>query len=166
MHRLWQQCWISRCVAFGALLGVFVIGVAIDTAAAQRAGIRVPVLRQTLYPGQRIQPGMLAWRIWRGSANLSGVARASHDLVGKVARSTLLPNRLIYQAALREPHLVDKGQIVGLFFKFSGIEIHGKGIAQQAGAVGAFVQVQNIDSGRMVAGTVQRDGSVRVGGGQ
>ncbi len=64
------------------------------------------------------------------------------------------------------PVLNDKGQIVGLYFKFSGIEIHGKGIAQQAGAAGAFVQVQNIDSGRMVAGVVQRDGSVRVGGGR
>lgn len=166
MRRLWQQCWISRRIGIVSLVAALLVGPVVDTAVAQRAGVRVPVLRQTLYPGQRIQPGMLAWRVWRGSANLSGVARASDDLVGKVARSTLLPNRLVFTAALREPHVVDKGQIVGLYFKFSGIEIHGKGIAQQAGVVGAFVQVRNIDSGRMIAGTVQRDGSVRVGGDQ
>lgn len=166
MHRLWQQCWLSRRLWIGFLMAGLVFTAFYDAAQAQRSGLRVPVPRQTIYPGQRIQPSMLSWRIWRGKGNLSGIAQGRHELVGKVARSTLLPNRLVYIAALREPFLVDKGQVVGLYFKLGGIEIRSKGIAQQAGAVGAFVRVQNIDSGRLISGIVQTDGSVRVGSSQ
>ena len=166
MHRLWQQCWLSRRVCIGPLLAGFLIGTFPDAAHAQRSGLRIPVPRQTIYPGQRIQPSMLSWRLWRGKGNLTGIAQGSHELVGKVARSTLLPNRIVYIAALREPYAVDKGQIVGLYFKFGGIEIRSKGIAQQAGAIGAFVRVQNVDSGRLISGIVQNDGSVRVGSDQ
>jgi flagella basal body P-ring formation protein FlgA len=34
----------------------------------------------------------------------------------------------------------------------------------QAGALGAMIQVRNIDSGKVIVGLVQADGSVRVGG--
>lgn len=164
MHRLGQQCRLSRRMCIVPLVAWLVFALSCVAAQAQRSGLRVPVPRLTIYPGQRIQPGMLAWRVWRGKGRLNGIAQHSEELVGKVARSTLLPNRLIYVAALREPFLVDKGQVVGLYFKLGGIEIRSKGIAQQAGAAGAFVRVQNIDSGRLISGVVQRDGSVRVGG--
>ncbi len=166
MRRLWQHCRLSRNFWIGSLLAALVLTAFHDAAEAQRAGLRVPVPRQTIYPGQRIQPNMLSWRIWRGKGKLSGIAQGRHELVGKVARSTLLPNRLVYIAALREPHLVDIGQVDGLYFKLGGIEIRSKGISQQAGSVGAFVRVQNIDSGRLISGVVQTDGSVRVGSGQ
>lgn len=163
--RFWQPiAHASRIVLAAHFLvwpGIPVVG---ERAAAQEAGVRVPVPRQTIYPGQRIQAAMIAWRAWRGRRNLAGLVTAKDALIGKVARSTLLPNRAIYIAALREPHAVDKGQMVGFFFKLNGIEIYGKGIAQQSGAVGAYVQVENVDSGRVISGTVQRDGSVRVGG--
>ena len=74
MHRLWQQCWLSRNVWIGALLAGLLLTAFYDAAQAQRAGLRVPVPRQTIYPGQRIQPSMLSWWIWRGKGNLSGIA--------------------------------------------------------------------------------------------
>lgn len=165
INRFWQSGALRRRIVLAFLFLVWPGGHLLsERAAAQQTGVRVPVPRQTIYPGQRIHADMIAWRIWRGRRNLSGLVTEEDVLIGKVARSTLLPNRAIYIAALREPHAVDKGQMVGLFFKLNGIEIYGKGIAQQSGAVGAYVQVQNVDSGRLISGTVQRDGSVRVGG--
>lgn len=165
IDRSWQPRGFACRIVLAALFliwpGTYVLT---ERSAAQQANVRVPVPRQTIYPGQLIQAGMIAWRIWRGRRNLSGLVTAEDALIGKVARSTLLPNRAIYIAALRDPHAVDKGQMVGLFFKLNGIEIYGKGIVQQSGAVGTYVQVQNVDSGRVISGTVQRDGSVRVGG--
>ena len=170
MHRLWQQRSLICRACTGFLLAVallaaqFVAAYAERVGIAQRKGLRIPVPRQTIYPGQRIHPAMLAWRRWRGRGDLSGVATVNRDLLGKVARSTLLPNRIIYIATLREPFAVNKGQMVSLFLKYGGIEIYSKGIAQQSGAVGTFVEVQNVDSGRTISGTVQGDGSIRVGG--
>jgi flagella basal body P-ring formation protein FlgA len=167
MYRFLERHWSSQLGLIGlmfALMQFSLVFYSGSTLAQEVAVVRVPVPRQIIYPGQSIEPSMIAWRIWRGRGALKGVARQLDDLVGKIARNTLLPSRIIFTAALREPFIVDKGQVVGLFFKLGGIEIHSKGIAHQAGVVGEMVRVQNVDSGRVISGTIQSDGSVRVGG--
>ncbi len=168
MNCQWHQGRILRGACISFLIAGLCAGLIGEPgrAYAEEAVLRVVVPRQTIYPGQSIRPEMLSSRIWRGRGGLEGIARHPRDLIGKVSRSTLLPNRIIFTAALRKPHTVVKGQIVRLFFKLDGIEIHSKGIARQAGAVGAFVRVQNLDSGRLISGMVQSNGSIQVGGHQ
>src|SRR5690606_4611741 len=62
----------------------------------EAAGVPLPVPRVTLYPGDAIQPDHLAERIFNSRISASGaVYRGRDDLIGKVARRTLLPGEPI-----------------------------------------------------------------------
>ncbi len=126
--------------------------------------VMLPVPRITIYPGQVIEAGMLVERPFRSGGAEQGVATPTPDaLIGKVARQTLLPGRPITQSDLREPHAITQGQSTLIVFKSGGLTITGSGIALQAGATGDPVSVRNVDSGRIIKGTVGSDGAVHVG---
>jgi flagella basal body P-ring formation protein FlgA len=87
------------------------------------------------------------------------------DLVGKVARRTLLPGRPIPSIAVEEPRAVSTGGQVQLVYQQDGLIIVTTAQALQNGYVGQMVQVRNLDSGLVVSGVIQPDGAVRVSGG-
>ena len=135
---------------------------------AQAADIvRLPVPNQTIYPGQTIRPDMLGWRRLRATRNqLAGLATKTTHLVDRVAKHTLIAGRAVHVSSLRAPFAVNKGQVTTIFFRGDGIEIQGRGVALKDAAAGEFVQVRNVETGRLVSGVAGRDGRVRVGGGQ
>ncbi len=86
-------------------------------------------------------------------------------IVGKIARRTLLPGAPIPWNAVTEPKAVLNGAKIRIVFEEGGLNITTYGAALQSGSVGEIISVRNLDSGYTVTGTVQSDGSVRVGGG-
>jgi len=90
--------------------------------------------------------------------------RGSHDIVGKVARRTLVAGRPIPRNALQTSEVIPEGSRVTLVFGASGFTIKGVGKAIEGGSVGDTISVQNIDSGQLVRGVVQKDGTVDVRG--
>ena len=125
---------------------------------------RVPVLLQTVYPGQSVDASMLSWQMWTGDPrHLHGMARNFEDLLGLVARRTLLPGKPIHLSSMRRPNAVRHGQLVTLIFSGHAISIQGRGIALKSGRIGDWVEVRNIDSGRSVFGQIE-SGGVRIGG--
>lgn len=87
------------------------------------------------------------------------------SIVGKVARRTLLPGSPIPLNAIMDPKTVANGAKVKIVYEDSGLNITAYGAALQAGGVGEVISVRNLDSGLIVSGTVQPDGSIRVSGG-
>ena len=69
---------------------------------------RSPSIRATRFPATMLTDG----RFPSGTAANFPVVGARGDLVGKVARRTLLPGRLIARNAVGEPELVQKGTII------------------------------------------------------
>lgn len=127
--------------------------------------VLLPVPRVTIYPGQVIEKGMLVERAFRSGSAEQAVATPSSDgLIGKVARQTLLPGRPVTQAALRAPHAITQGQAAMVIFQSGALTITGSAIALQSGATGDVVSVRNVDSGRIIKGTIGSDGAVHVGG--
>ena len=138
--------------------------IAVATAANSDAPRQVLVPKTTIYPGQTVQAGALMWRRWRGRPDaLQGYAVEMDDVVGQVARRTLVAGRLIATGDVRVPHAVAQGQIVPIVFRSGGIVILGRGVALQAGAAGTIIQVRNLDSSRVITGKIEGNGSVRVG---
>ena len=132
---------------------------------AHAGQVLLPVPRVTIYPGQVIDKGMLVERAFRSGSAEQAVATPSSDaLIGKVARQTLLPGRPVSQAALREPHAITQGQSAMVIFQSGALTITGSAIALQSGATGDVVSVRNVDSGRIIKGTIGGDGAVHVGG--
>jgi flagellar basal body P-ring formation protein FlgA len=134
--------------------------------AAVAAGTLLPVPGNTIYPGDVITEESLVDRDFSDESvmrKMDGV-RTRADLVGKVARRTLLPGQPILPNAVGEPTVVANGSKVRILFEEGALRISALGTALQPGSAGDIISVRNIASGLTVSGTVQADGTVQVGG--
>ncbi len=132
------------------------------SALADRIAFIVP--SQIIYPGQAIGSDGLQEKMFTIKSSAAGSYILSADqLVGKVARKTLLPGKPILVSAVNEPDLVQRGVAVPIIYDAGALVIAAKGIPMESGRSGDFVKVRNIDSGIIVTGTVLADGSIQVG---
>jgi flagella basal body P-ring formation protein FlgA len=142
-----------------------VLAVMSDTGFAHAEGGIVPVPTLTIYPGDVIKDEWLEDRPFPADTMGMGtgaVIDSRRALVGKVARRTLLPGKPIPANAVGERKIVTNGAMVKVVFQEGGLTIVTYAAALQAGTVGDVIPVRNIDSGLIVSGVVQPDGSVRV----
>lgn len=129
------------------------------------AGEIVLVPNRVIYPGQTVTVDALQEvELAAGKVPPPGVLITVEALDGKVARRTLLPGRYVREGALREAWLVEKGATVEMIFVAGNLTIAAAAVVLEPGAAGDVVKVRNIDSGKIVSGTVLADGKIRVGG--
>jgi len=125
---------------------------------------KLPVAALTIYPGQPISEDMLTEQAFTdGTSAAYPVVATVDELVGKVARRTLLPGKLIARTAIGEPELVSRGTIVRAVLSTGSLQMRTSVVALQGGGLGSVIQVRNVDSGKVITGVVQQDGTVRVG---
>ena len=124
----------------------------------------VLIPNRVIYPGETIDLAALKEVTLKpGKVIPPAVAFRAPELEGKVAKRTLLPGRYIPATAVREAWLVEQGASVQVTFVSGPLTISATAVTLQPGAAGDFVKVRNIDSGKVVSGTVMADGSIRVG---
>jgi len=117
---------------------------------------------QTIYPGEEITEGRVE-EVQITNPNLTGdYARKTKEVVGMVAKRTLLPGRTVPVSALREAFAVTRGKAVRLTFTIGTMTISASGSPLENAAVGDVIRVRNIDSGVTVSGTVMADGTIQV----
>ena len=134
-------------------------------AGTARAGQRpLPTAARVIYPGDKLTDASLA-DVKDYTALPYDVVWDRADLIGKVARRTLLPGKPIVASAVETPRLVTMGTLVSVFYQQDGLSIVTQAQALQNGVAGQVVQARNLESGMVVTGTVQPDGSIRVQGG-
>jgi flagella basal body P-ring formation protein FlgA len=124
---------------------------------------RLPVPAVSIRAGELIREDMITERAF--AANLLGVAafiEGRQVLVGRMARRTLLPGQPIPTNAVEEPWTVARGASVKVVVEDNGLSIVAYGSAMQSGAAGALIQVRNTDTGVIIRGIVQPDGTVKV----
>lgn len=149
-----------HAAAVAATLAAMLAGVA----CAWAANIDLPVPRITIYPGDTIAADQLTDRAFvAASVTRSAVFEDRQTLIGKVARRTLLPGQPIPVNAIRDPFLVNQGKSALVVFETGGLVITMQATALQNGSAGEVVTLRNPDSGVVIQGTVERDGSVRLG---
>ncbi|EUC00303.1 flagella basal body P-ring formation protein FlgA [Rhizobium sp. CF080] len=146
-------------------------GLALRLLAALLAATGSPVLAgmgtavvptQTIYPGEEITEGRVE-EVQITNPNLAGdYARKTKEVVGMVAKRTLLPGRTVPVSALREAFAVTRGKAVRLTFTIGAMTISASGSPLENAAVGDVIRVRNLDSGVTVSGTVMADGTIQV----
>ena len=115
-----------------------------------------------IYPGQEIS-GDRIQVVEVTNPNLSGdYARTSNEVIGMIAKSTLLPGRTIPVSALRVPFAMTRGSTVRLTFTLGSMTISAAGSPLTDAAVGDVIRARNLDSGVIVSGTVMADGTIHV----
>ena len=130
--------------------------------ASAAEGAVYPVVTRTLYPGDTIGEDMVAMKPIAGQAPAAAsLVTDPQGLIGKAARRTLLPNQPIPKVAIREPYVVLQNKTVPLIFQSGAITITGEALALQSGSAGETVSARNPDSGIVIRGVIQSDGSLR-----
>jgi flagella basal body P-ring formation protein FlgA len=144
----------------GLAAALLVLALASPAAAEDR---RLPVPAVSIRAGELIRDDMITERAF--AANLLGVAtfiEGRQVLVGRMARRTLLPGQPIPTNAVEDPWTVARGASVKVVVEDNGLSIVAYGSALQSGAAGALIQVRNTDTGVIIKGIVQPDGTVKV----
>lgn len=123
----------------------------------------LPVPAVTIYPGDVIRDQLL---VDRETLTAQGAQAAvfgdRQRLVGKIARRTLLPGQPIPLNAVGDPKAVLVGALAKIIYQDRGLTIATYATVLQSGAPGDLVSLRNLESGRMIAGIVQGDGTVRI----
>ncbi|MGO9485848.1 MAG: flagellar basal body P-ring formation chaperone FlgA [Rhodomicrobium sp.] len=120
-----------------------------------------PALKVTAYPGETITAEMVVLVPAGHQTVLGNIVTEKESLIGKMARRTLMPGLPIPMNALREPYAVHQGKTVSLIFQSGTITITGVAVALESGSTGEIVNARNPDSGTVIRGVVQADGSLR-----
>ncbi len=142
-------------------LTIWILAAFSNSASAEE--LRLPVPVATIYPRDIITDAIIEERATPQRLIPSRqIITQRSVLVGKIARQTLLPGLPIPVEAVEAPKLVVNGGSVRIVFQNDGISIFTFGQALQNGGLGEMVRVRNSDSGVIVMGLVQQDGSVRV----
>lgn len=154
---------MARSPVRTSLLAAILLGLGSHgPAQAAPESIMLPVPAVTLYPGDVIGDAHLVDRAFRSAARISIDSRLA--IVGKVARRTLLPGQPIPMNAVDDPKLVRRGVPAQVVFRENDMVITGIVEPMQSASVNETVKARNPDTGLMVVGVVQADGTIRVGG--
>jgi flagellar basal body P-ring formation protein FlgA len=81
---------------------------------------------------------------------------------GLAARHQLRPGQPLHDGDLMKPALVQRNDVVTIFYEAPGISLTLRGQAQDGGALGDTINVMNVQSKRLVQGVVTGPGRVTV----
>lgn len=143
---------------------VAVFAVALAAVAARADVQTLPVPKIVIYPGDVISEQTLVDRAFNAawSAKMP-VHKVRSEIVGKVARRTLMPGEPVPLNSVRPADAVTQGKTYRIVFREDGLVISGMAVAMSSGAVGDLVSLRNPDSGVVVRGIVGADGTVQMG---
>jgi flagellar basal body P-ring formation protein FlgA len=147
-----------------ALLRISLAALSLLAAGAAYAadGDPIPVLKQAVYSGQTITADVIDLKLRPGHMQgAGGFVTDGQSLIGKVAQRTLLPGQPIPRAAIREPYTVFQGKTVPVVFQSGTVIITGIAQALESGSEGDFISARNTESGIVIRGVVQSDGTLR-----
>ncbi len=122
----------------------------------------LPVLRSTAYPGDVITAPMLSSVDGRTFHVGPSFATQREQLIGKMAKRTILSGQPIPTAAIREPYTVRQGKPVPVIGTVGSLIITSTAVAIESGSVGEIITARNPESGAILRGVIQPDGSLSV----
>ena len=108
--------------------------------AARRSAL--PVARSVIYPGDMIRETCCR-DIPAQTRRRARVALSRSELIGKMARRTLLPGRSIPIRRCDDPRVVSNGAEVKMVYIDGGLTIVTTGAALQDGGVGEVIKMRN-----------------------
>jgi flagella basal body P-ring formation protein FlgA len=148
---------------FGRWL-ILAVTLVFGAAAAHGEDVVVAVPTVTIYPGDVIGDEQIIERAFApGTLGKFAIAQDRTMLVGKVARRTLLPGKPIPLNGVKDPDVVSRGGSVLAIYKSGGLTISSVVQPLRAGGVGDIIEARNMDSGKIIRGAIQADGTLRVG---
>jgi len=123
----------------------------------------LPVLTRRLAAGTTIGNSDLNWISVNEEQVTADVIADASGLVGQELRHDQAEGEVLRSRDVISPRLVTRGSLVTLKIETPLMLITAQGRAMQDGAKGDVVRITNVQSNRVVEGTVEASGVVRVG---
>ncbi len=123
----------------------------------------VPVLKHAVFSGVEIQPQDIEYIAISSSAMSSAIIQKTDQLVGKLmGRKKVNPGEPVQHKDIVEPIAMKRGDTVIIKAMVKNISISLKGAVQNSASIGQQVKVMNMQSKRIIEGTVQDSQTVIV----
>jgi flagellar basal body P-ring formation protein FlgA len=126
--------------------------------------VRVPVLTRAILKGDVVTTSDFTLERRRRSDLGQDVTGDVAKLVGNSAKRALPKGLVLRESDVQRTEVVERNANVIMFHNQPGIQLTMRGKAQQAGAIGDTITVQNINSKRLVEATITAPGTVTVTG--
>jgi flagella basal body P-ring formation protein FlgA len=151
-----------RSAAVLSLLSCFAVGLGAADRAVALEVHTVFVPRNVIYPGDVITADALVERQVQRDDGRAIFGENPKDLVGKVARRTLMRDQLVPQSAVHAQDVVLQGRPYKLMYNSETLSIVGIGVPLKSGAVGETIPVRNPNSGIIIKARVEQDRTLTV----
>lgn len=125
----------------------------------------IPVPKNIIYAGQVITDQLLRGRKvpLRYLAGVS-VIENRMQVVGKIARTTLMPSRPIAINHITEPDVIKVNKPTMLIYRIGMLKITAEVVPLNSAKAGEFVRARNIRSGRIISGVAMTNGTIIIKG--
>lgn len=151
----WRATWI------GGLIVATVLAAAPRASAGEATTADIPVPKNIIYAGQVVDEALITWRrVPVRYLRRVQVFESVDEVVGKMARTTLMPNRPIAINHLRKPDIIKASVPVEVFYKAGNLVIRSTAIPLSGAAVGEALRARNVDTGVVITGIAQPDGTL------
>lgn len=153
---------MGNCVnAFSKwLLTVAAILFSVCVAGASES-VPIPVPKNVIYAGQVIDARLLRDRTVPASyLNRVSVFTAHSQVAGMIAKTTLLPNRPIFTNHVAEPNVVEVHRRTLMRLENGRLKITAEVSPLNAARVGELVRARNVQTGIIVYGIANKDGTI------
>lgn len=124
--------------------------------------ISIPVMKNRLRYGDKITAEDINFIDVPASKVRDNVITKEEDLIGKTPRRFVQANRPIREQDITTEILVEKGNMVSLVYYTKYMELKASGTALDSGSKGDVIRVKNASSGKVVQGSVEAAGLVKV----
>lgn len=125
----------------------------------------IPVPKNIIYAGQVINSNLLRDRkVPNSYLNRFNVISQYSEIVGKVAKVTLVPSKPIPTNYLSEPDVVKVNNRTIIRFRSGTLLITAEVLPLNAAKAGDTVRARNLQTGVVVYGMAQADGTILAGG--
>lgn len=136
-----------------------------------RRAVIAPYVRRTervIVPARDIRAGQVLapedfTRVERDANRLPrDVVRSKAEVTGLRAKRSLRKDRVFRASQVEGVPLIERGDRVQIVLQAGPLRVSAMGKAQEAGALGDWIRVVNVDSKRELSGRVDREGRVHV----
>ena len=125
--------------------------------------VQVPVLRHSVNTDDIIERYMLTNQLFIANRVNNKYLLNADDIVGKVAKRRIAPNKGIRNIDVGEQLLVRRGDAVMVRYVDKNMMIETHGVSMENGSKGAMLKVKNSDSGIVMSGKIVSSGIIEVG---
>lgn len=125
--------------------------------------IEIPVLADTMRPGDIIAANDIDWIDIAYDKKASRLVRDEKELIGKTPRRSLIAGQAIRTHDLEEPTVISRNSTVMIRAETGALTITAKGRALDDAAKGETVRVMNLQSKKTIEGIATGYGEVTVG---